>query len=153
MGEDYRIGLPIVPVLLLAYLFLGVYYNFSIWFKLSNKTYYGTILTLGGAMLTLAGNYFLIPRYGFMGSSWAAVICYFSMTVVCYLIGQKFHPIPYAIWKGLAYIAVTMLVVELVNSITIGNMWLSISFHAGVMLFFVIAVYFLERRYFRQPVV
>lgn len=153
MGEDYRVGLPIVPVLLLAYLFLGIYYNFSIWFKLSNKTYFGTILTIGGAILTLAGNYFLIPYYGFMGSSWAAVICYFSMTVACYLIGQKFHPIPYAIWKGFAYIIATMLVVEVVNSITIGNLWLSISFHAGVMVLFVIAVYFLERRYFRQPVV
>lgn len=153
MGEDYRVGLPIVPVLLLAYLFLGVYYNFSVWFKLTNKTHYGTILTIGGAILTVAGNYFLIPLYGFMGSSWAAVICYFFMMAACYLIGQKIHPIPYAIWKGLAYVAGTMLVVEVVNSITIGNLWLSISFHAAVMLGFAAVVYFLERRYLRQPIV
>lgn len=153
MGADYRVGLPIVPVLLLAYLFLGVYYNFSVWFKLTNRTHYGTILTIGGAIITLAGNYFLIPHFGFMGSSWAAVICYFFMMVACYVIGQKFHPIPYAIWKGLAYVAVTMIIVEVVNSITIGNLWLSISFHAGVMLLFVTVVYFLERRYLRQPIV
>jgi O-antigen/teichoic acid export membrane protein len=153
MGADYRTGLPIVPVLLLAYLFLGIYYNFSVWFKITDKTYYGTIITLGGAGLTLVGNYLLIPMFGFMGSSWAAVICYFSMTAACYFIGQKFHPIPYAIWKGLTYIAVTMGIVAVVNSITIGNLWLSVSFHAGVMAVFVIAVYFVERRYFRQPVI
>jgi O-antigen/teichoic acid export membrane protein len=153
MGEDYRSGLPIVPVLLLAYLFLGVYYNMSVWFKITDKTYYGTVITFGGALLTLVGNYLLIPMFGFMGSSWAAVLCYAAMTAACYFIGQKFHPIPYAIWKGLAYIAVTMGIVAVVNSITIGNLWLSVSFHAGVMTVFVIAVYFMERRYFRQPVI
>lgn len=153
MDADFRRGLNIVPVLLLAYLFLGVYYNFSVWFKVTDKTHYGTIITVIGAIITIAGNYFLIPLFGFMGSSWAAVLCYFFMAVMCYVIGQKFHPIPYAIGKGLAYIIGTMVIVELVNYVTISNLWLSISFHAGVMLVFVTVVYFLERRYFRQPVV
>lgn len=153
MDDDFRSGLAIVPVLLLAYLFLGVYYNFSVWFKITDKTHYGTLITILGAAITIAGNYLLIPLFGFMGSSWAAVLCYFSMAAICYLVGQRFHPIPYAIWKGLAYITATMLVVELVNSVTISNLWLSVSFHAAVMLLFVTAVYFLERRYFRQPVI
>ena len=153
MGKDYRVGIHIVPVLLLAYLFLGVYYNFSVWFKLTDKTKYGTIITIIGAIITVAANYLLIPLFGFMGSSWAAVLCYFFMTVMCYVIGQKFYPVPYAIGKGIAYIVATMIVVEIVNSITISNLWFAISFHAGVMMLFVTAVYFLERRYFRQPVV
>lgn len=153
LGKDYRVGIDIVPVLLLAYLFLGIYYNFSVWFKLSDKTHYGTIITVLGAIITVAANFLLIPLFGFMGSSWAAVICYASMTVLCYVIGQKYYPIPYAIWKGLAYIIGTMLLVTAVNSVSIGNLWLSVSFHALVVAAFVIVVYALERRNFREPVI
>jgi O-antigen/teichoic acid export membrane protein len=153
IGEDFWLGISIVPILLLAYLFLGVYYNFSVWFKLTDKTYYGTIITLGGAIITLAGNLVLIPLLGFMGSSWAALLCYFSMAAACYIIGQKIYPIPYALGKGLAYIICTIGIVFWVNSVTINTLWLSVSFHAAVMAAFVIAVYFVERRYFRQPVI
>lgn len=153
MRADYRVGLPIVPVLLLAYLFLGIYYNFSVWFKLTNKTQYGTYITIFGAVITLAANYLLIPLFGFMGSSWAAVICYGSMTVLCYVIGQRFYPIPYAIGKGLAYIAGTMLLVTAVNQLVIETPWLSVSFHAFVIAVFGLVVYFIERRNFRQPVI
>lgn len=151
--EEYWQGLSIVPILLLAYLFLGVYYNFSVWFKLTDKTKYGTYITVGGAVITLLANYLLIPIFGYMGSSWAALLCYLSMTVACYYLGQKFYPIPYAVWKGLAYIGVTMGIVAAVNTIDFLNLWLSVSFHAGVMGVFVITVYFVERRYFRQPVI
>lgn len=152
IGKEYWIGLPVVPILLLAYLFLGIYYNLTVWFKLTDKTQYGTYITIGGAIITLAANYLLIPLFGYMGSSWAALLCYFSMAAACYFIGQKFYPIPYAIWKGLAYIVLTMGIVAVVNTVVIDNVWLSVSFHAGVMAAFVITVYFVERRYFRQPV-
>ena len=69
-----------MPILLLGYLFLGVYYNLSVWFKLTDKTYYGTIITVGGAIITIAANYVLIPIAGYLGSSWATLLCYFSMT-------------------------------------------------------------------------
>ena len=151
--EEYWQGLSIVPILLLAYLFLGVYYNFSVWFKLTDKTHYGTFITLGGALLTILSNYILIPYLGYTGSSLAALICYFSMAVACYLTGQKFHPIPYAIWKGLGYIIITLAIVFAVNAVILNNLWLSLSFHSGVMAVFLIAVYFVERRYFRQPVI
>lgn len=153
IGEEYWIGLPVVPVLLLAYLFLGVYYNLTVWFKLTDKTQYGTFITIGGAIITLAANYLLIPLFGYMGSSWAALLCYFLMAAACYVIGQKFYPIPYAIGKGLAYIICTTGLVLWVNSVTINTQWLSVSFHAAVMAAFVITVYFVERRYFRQPII
>jgi O-antigen/teichoic acid export membrane protein len=81
VGEPYWVGLGVVPVLLLAYLFLGVYYNFSVWFKLTNQTYYGTLITLLGAGVTIGGNFLLIPVAGYMGSSIAALLCYFTMAV------------------------------------------------------------------------
>src|SRR5690606_36709852 len=67
----YWEGLHIVPVLLLAYLFLGVYYNLSVWFNLTDRTYYGTIITIGGTLITVIANYFLIPVAGYEGSSFA----------------------------------------------------------------------------------
>lgn len=152
IGEKYWIGLPIVPILLLAYLFLGIYYNVSVWFKLTDKTQYGTFITLGGALITLVANYLLIPLFGYMGSSWAALLCYFLMAASCYYIGQKFYPIPYAIGKGLAYIIGTTGLVFWVNSVTLDTRWLAVGFHIGVVVLFVTAVYFIERRHFSKPI-
>jgi O-antigen/teichoic acid export membrane protein len=115
--EAYWQGLGIVPILLLGYLFLGVYYNMSIWYKLTDKTYYGTIITVTGAVITIGLNYILIPYYGYMGSSWATFICYFTMAVACYLLGRKFYPIPYNILKGILYIVITLAIVYGVNAI------------------------------------
>lgn len=146
----YWEGMHIVPILLLGYLFLGVYYNFSTWFKLTDKTYYGTIITIGGAILTIAANYILIPIAGYAGSSWATVICYFSMTAVCYVLGQKFYPIPYRVVSGLAYIFTTIAIIYIVRSITIENQWIATGFHALVIGVYLVIVFLLERKSFRQ---
>jgi O-antigen/teichoic acid export membrane protein len=79
----------------MANLFLGVYYNLSIWFKLTDKTYFGTWLSFGGAAITIIGNIILIPLYGYMGSAIGTLICYGIMAAVCYYLGQRFYPIPY----------------------------------------------------------
>jgi O-antigen/teichoic acid export membrane protein len=146
----YWEGLEIVPILLLGYLFLGVYYNLSAWFKLTDKTHYGTMITIGGAFITIAANYILIPIAGYVGSSWATVICYFSMTAVCYVLGQKFYPIPYRITAGLAYIFTTIAIVYIVRSITIENQWIATGFHALVIGVYLVIVFLLERKSFRQ---
>jgi O-antigen/teichoic acid export membrane protein len=146
----YWEGLDIVPILLLGYLFLGIYYNLSAWFKLTDKTHYGTMITIGGAILTIVANYILIPIAGYMGSSWATVICYFSMTAVCYVLGQKFYPIPYKVVSGLAYIFITIAIVYIVRSITIENQWIATGFHALVIGVYLITVFLLERKSFRQ---
>lgn len=150
LTAEYWEGLEIVPVLLLAYLFLGVYYNISVWFKLTDKTIYGTIITLGGAIITILANYILIPKAGYLGSSWATFICYFSMTAACYLIGQRFYPIPYNVLKSMTYIVVTLGIVYAVGLITIENQWLSTSFHTAVFLGYLFTIYLLEKKTFKQ---
>ncbi|MDV3307219.1 MAG: polysaccharide biosynthesis C-terminal domain-containing protein [Cyclobacteriaceae bacterium] len=116
-SEAYWEGLPVVPILLTAYLFLGIYYNLSVWFKLTDRTYYGTIISLGGAAVTIIANYVLIPVAGYVGSSWAALICYFSVAAACYLTGKRFYPIPYRVGTDLAYIVLTVLLVYGVNAL------------------------------------
>src|SRR5690606_38614104 len=118
-SEAYWEGLPVVPILLTAYLFLGIYYNLSVWFKLTDRTYYGTIISLGGAAVTIIANYVLIPVAGYVGSSWAALICYFSVAAACYLTGKRFYPIPYRVGTDLAYIVLTVLLVYGVNSLPV----------------------------------
>lgn len=146
LGKDFREGLHVVPILLLAYLFLGVYYNLSVWFKLTDKTYYGTYITTLGAIITIAGNYFLIPIAGYEGSSVAALLCYLSMTVVCYVLGQKFYPIPYSVGRDLFYIAGTTTLVYVVNAIVITDLWLASSFHMGIIAIYLLAIYLVEKR-------
>jgi O-antigen/teichoic acid export membrane protein len=152
IGEEYWVGLGIVPVLLLAYLFLGVYYNMSIWFKLTNKTYYGTIITMIGVFITVVGNFVLIPLAGYMGSSMAALLCYFTMTIVCYFIGQRFFPIPYTIVKDLGYIIVTYCIILAVNSISIANLWVDLGLDLVVIIIFCSAIFIIERKNLMQPV-
>jgi O-antigen/teichoic acid export membrane protein len=145
-NPSYWEGLHIVPILLLAYLFLGVYYNFSVWFKLTDKTYWGTVISIGGAVFTVVANYILIPHFGYEGSSFATLLCYFLMTVVCYALGQRYYPIPYNIIKNLGYVTGSVALVYLVNSVELTNTWLALSFHAAVMAGYLLIIFLIERK-------
>jgi O-antigen/teichoic acid export membrane protein len=98
--EEYFAALMIVPVILLANLFLGIYYNLSIWFKLTDKTRYGMYFSLAGAMITLALNLALIPVLGIMASAWATLAAYLTMVLLSYFFGRKYYPIPYTLKKS-----------------------------------------------------
>lgn len=118
IGPGYRVGLSIVPILLLANIFLGIYYNLSIWFKLSNRTIAGTYITLIGTAITIAVNYFFIPFIGYMASAWATFLCYGTMMVISYVWGQKSYPIPYATKKLIAYGVIVVLLFFIHKAIT-----------------------------------
>ncbi len=104
----YRVGLKVVPVLLLANIFLGVYYNLSIWYKISNKTLAGTYITLIGTAVTIAINYVFIPRVGYMASAWATFFCYGTMMILSYKWGQKVYPGPYLTKKMISYLVIVV---------------------------------------------
>jgi O-antigen/teichoic acid export membrane protein len=151
MDEAYWEGIGVVVPLLLGYMFLGIYYNLTVWYKLTDKTYYGTLITVGGALFTILLNYLLIPIAGYMGSAWASVAVYGMMTFVCYLLGQKFYPIPYYVPRDLFYIASAILLVYAVNSVSPSNLIISVPMHAGIVMLWCLAVYFAERKSLRQP--
>ena len=102
--EDYWTGLGVVPVLLLASLFLGLYYNLSIWFKIEDRTYFGAIISVSAAAITIVLNYLLIPVIGYMGSAVTTLFVYFYMCLLAYLSGQKYYPINYKIKKLGVYV-------------------------------------------------
>ncbi len=109
IGSSFRVGLPIVPIQLLAHLFLGIYVALSIWYKLSDRTLMGAYVSVGGALLTVGLLFWWVPRYGYTGAAYATLSCYFSMALVSYLLGRKYYPVPYDVPRILAYIALGLL--------------------------------------------
>lgn len=103
VGEEYRTGLNVVPILLLANLCLGIYVNLSIWYKLTDRTGLGAMVSLSGALLTVALNFMWIPAFGYVGSAWATLVCYGTMALLSYLLGKHYYPVAYDIKKILGY--------------------------------------------------
>lgn len=103
VGEQYREGLVVVPILLIANMFLGVYFNLSIWYKLTGRTHFGAIFAITGALITVVLNIWWIPIFGYVGSAWATLVCYLSMTAISYFTGKKYYPIKYNVPKILVY--------------------------------------------------
>ncbi|MBS4012622.1 MAG: polysaccharide biosynthesis C-terminal domain-containing protein [Bacteroidetes bacterium] len=110
IGREYREGLDVVPVLLMGKMFLGIYFNLSIWYKITGQTKYGAIFTIVGAAITIGLNIWLIPIYGYFGSAWVQLICYFSMTVMCLYFGQKYFKVPYPWGKIFFMIALALII-------------------------------------------
>ena len=152
----YWTGLKVVPILLLANMFLGIYYNLSIWYKLTHKTLAGAYITLIGAGLTLLINFIFIPYFGYMACAWATFFCYLSMMVISFLWGQKDYRIPYA-WKKLsAYIVIVVLLFLLHRSIIHFFTSTSVNFASATILLFLYALFILkiERKEFMKfPVI
>lgn len=107
-NEHFWKGLKVVPILLLANMFLGIYYNLSIWYKITNKTMSGAWITVIGALVTLVINFFLIPHFSYMACAWATFFSYGSMMVISYIWGQKVYRVPYAWKKLVAFMAIAV---------------------------------------------
>ena len=105
---EYYQALAIVPIILLANLFLGIYNNLSVWYKLTDKTKYGMYISVFGAFLTIAFNLIFIPIIGFMASAWATLIAYGTMALISYYYGKKYYKVPYNMSKVLLYIILSI---------------------------------------------
>jgi O-antigen/teichoic acid export membrane protein len=149
IGKDFREGLHVVPILLIANMFLGIYYNLSIWYKLSDQTNKGALISMIGAGITIAANFALIPLYGYTGSAWATLICYVSMAVICYAMGAKFYPIPYHTGKVLLFIGVALglyfvhgFAIQLIEPL---SQFVAYAFHSLFLVAFIAFAWLFER--------
>ena len=116
-NPEYLEGAGVIPIIALAYLFLGIYYNLTVWYKLTNKTIYGAYITFGGVVITILLNYLAIPIWGYWACAWVTLICYGFMMVVSYRQGQHHYRIPYA-WKKLtAYVFISVMIYLLFSGI------------------------------------
>ena len=149
IGPEFRIGLPVVPVLLIANMCLGIYFNLSIWFKLTGRTQFGMWLTLVGAIVTLALNFLWIPSSGYfggyMGAAWATLICYALMMVMSYFTGQKYFPVPYNIPKAIGYMALGIGLYFAGHYTNTGSWVADLVFRNLIFLLFLIVVLLVEK--------
>ncbi|MFN3316285.1 MAG: lipopolysaccharide biosynthesis protein, partial [Raineya sp.] len=142
----YDEGLIIVPTFLFANLFLGVYYNLTAWFKIADKTQYGTYISLIGAVITIIGNLGWLPVLGILGSAVASLVTYSTMTFLCYYWGQKFYPVPYRWQIILAYIGLGAGLTWLANQIDLQNIWLNMLLKNLFLLPYLGLAFFVERK-------
>ena len=109
IGEDYREGLGVVPIVMVAEIMMGVYFNLSFWYKLIDKTIYGAWFSLAGCIVLFAVNILLIPKYGYWACAWGGVAGYGTAMVLSYIVGQKKNPIPYPMRSIAYYVALTVM--------------------------------------------
>ncbi len=104
-------GMNVVLLLAMGNIFLGIYYNLSIWYKLTNRNLMGAAITIAGALITIGLNILLIPKFHYWGAAIATFSCYLFMMIVSYVLGQKYYPVPYAKKKMMAYLVLVSLIV------------------------------------------
>ena len=156
--KEYWEGKGVIPVLMMANLFLGVYWNLSIWYKLTGKTSWGAWISLIGAIITLALNFWWIPLssehliYGYYGSAWATFICYGVMMVLSYLIGQKYFPVKYNLTKFAGYLGLSILLYAISSVIRPELSILRIGFHTLLIIIFVSIVFLVEKPHLKSSV-
>jgi len=142
------VGLKVVPILLLANMFLGIYYNLSVWYKLANKTMAGAWITVIGAAVTLLINFIFIPHFSYMACAWATFFCYGTMMVISFMWGQKHYPIPY-VWKKLvAYMVIVVLLFFIQKAMLLitDNIWFEITTGTIIIVFFLWFLFQIEKK-------
>lgn len=148
VGASYRNGLGVVPILLAANLALGIYYNLSVWYKITDKMYLGMLIILIGAVITLILNFAFIPIFGMYACAWATLAAYGSMMVISYAMGQRYFPVPYATKKLVSYIIVMLALffVEKAVMYATGIVFIRLLTATGLMFLFLLLVFNAEKR-------
>jgi O-antigen/teichoic acid export membrane protein len=150
VGPEFREGIGVIPILLAAYICFGAIFNLSFWYKLNNKTMYGALIAILGAVVTVVANVILVPVLGYHGAAWATLAAYVTMLLLSYFLGQKHHPIPYNIKEIALYSTLGLF------------LWLAVitlDFHgfykyliAGIaILIYIIVVFFREKSLRLKP--
>ena len=153
-NEAYWAGLGVVPILLVANVFLGIYFNQSIWYKLSGQTRFGAYIAIGGMTITVLINVIFIPIYGYWASAWATLIVYGLQMVASYWLGQKYYPIKYNLRKFCLYFGLALLIffiTYLVNMDPNEFTWAKFLFHNTLILGYVGLVWFMEKPSPKKP--
>ncbi|OIP01488.1 MAG: hypothetical protein AUJ98_04365 [Bacteroidetes bacterium CG2_30_33_31] len=149
VGKPFRVGISVIPILLLANLFLGVYYNLSIWYKLTDRTRFGAYISLVGAVITIVLNIYWIPRFGYLGSAWATLICYASMMFISYFIGKKYYPIPYDWKSSILVVGLALAFYQISLFISFDTIWIKLFVNTLILIIYLLAIGFFQWSYIR----
>ncbi|HHU97950.1 MAG: oligosaccharide flippase family protein [Bacteroidota bacterium] len=142
LPERYHVGLKVVPIVLLGELFFGVYFNLSLWYKLTDQTKWGAYMSLFGLAITLLINILFIPQHGYMACAWASFFANLSMMLVSYFLGQKHYPIPYNLKSaGLSFLLAMVLFSGIVFVYRqVDTLWMRLLFNTLLITVYVVIV-------------
>lgn len=136
--RDYWIGLNVVPIVLVSFIFQGIFFNLSLWYKLTDKTMYGAWFSIIGTIIIVVGNVLLVPRFSYTGSAWAAFACYFVIMLISYYFGQKHMPIKYDLKTIGLYTGVTIILYVLSLFINTPYVIVNIALKTVLMILFLV---------------
>ena len=141
LGKDFRVGLDITPIMLMAYIITGILFNVNIWYKLSEKTGYALWITLAGLVVTVVINLIFMPRYSYHAAAWGHVASYLTMLVLTAWLGRRHYPIPYPwgvvfllVGAGLGVWGLSLLLPEM-------GLWTKIFIHLLFVLLYIAAAF------------
>ena len=150
IGRDYWPGLRVVPIVMAAEIFMGIYFNLSFWYKLTDQTKWGAWFSLVGCIVLVLLNLLLIPRYSYMGCAWAGFAGYGTAMLLSYFIGQKKFPIPYDLRAMGGYMLLAALLYLLSAVVEVEHLVLRLAFRSLLLLLFLGWVIYKERFIFKR---
>ena len=145
IDKEYHSGLKVIPLVLMANLFFGIYFALSLWYKLKDMTRYGAYIALTGAVLTLGLNIILIPIMGYMGSAIAIFVCFLIMMIISYIYGQKYYPIPYNLKRIALYFSFAAIIYVLSLFTSTQITLIKYTLHTLFLVIFIFSVFRLEK--------
>lgn len=150
IGRDYWPGLRVVPIVMAAEIFMGIYFNLSFWYKLTDQTKWGAWFSLAGCSVLVLLNLLLIPRYSYMGCAWAGLAGYGTAMLLSYFIGQRKYPIPYNLRAIGGYVLLAVLLYALSAVVEVEHLVLRLTFRSLLLLLFLGGVIYNERFLFKR---
>ena len=150
IGRDYWPGLRVVPIVMAAEIFMGIYFNLSFWYKLTDQTKWGAWFSLAGCSVLVLLNLLLIPHYSYMGCAWAGLAGYGTAMLLSYFIGQRKYPIPYNLRAIGGYVLLAVLLYALSAVVEVEHLVLRLAFRSLLLLLFLGGVIYNERFLFKR---
>jgi O-antigen/teichoic acid export membrane protein len=150
IGPDFRSGLAIVPIILMANLMLGVFYNLSVWYKLTDKTLYGALIAFIGAIITIILNILLVPKYGYNGAAWAHLACYSAMVILSFILGRQFYRVSYDLRNIFLYFILALGIYFVSTHFPLGEGITRVAVNIAYLSLFLFFAFLLERKKYNQ---
>lgn len=145
LGRDFRVGVGVVPILLMAYVLLGMLFNVSMWYKLSDKSGYAIWITLAGLVVTIAINVGFMPLYSYKAAAWGHFFSYLVMLIISILLGNKYYPIPYRWTRILRSIAMALIIYGISFLLPELSLWPKLIIHSGLILLYIFVWIIVEK--------
>src|SRR5574344_2135762 len=145
INRDYWEGLRVVPIVMMAEIFMGIYFNLSFWYKLIDKTWWGAIISGVGCCALLAINFIFVPKYGYMACAWGGFAGYGICVVLSYLIGQKQYRVNYDLKSALGCFALTIGLLLLSRLFKTDHLWLNLVINTALLLSYCAVIAFFDR--------